>query len=94
MKGERSMEESDPIKHLVRGIVIASEWNEEGLVLGVCIKTFNDDEYDIPSNEAKSRLMGFIGREVAVYGTVQSIGTRKCLTAFRISKPSKDASCK
>ena len=77
---------------LVSGLVIPSDWNDVGEVVGLCIKTFNEDEYHVSDDPAKISLMKFIGKEVAVYGCVKKVAQKKFLTVreFRQTKRLSD----
>ena len=69
---------------LIRGLVIPSEWNEAGKVIGVCIKTFDEDEYFLSDIEATMELLKLIQQEVLVKGMVKITNHKKYLTMCNI----------
>ncbi len=68
----------------VSGLLIPSEWNEAGEVVGLCIKTFNEDEYHLPYGTPGLSFMRLIGREVDVCGSVRTVARKKYLTVYEL----------
>lgn len=66
----------------ISGLVIPSEWNDAGDVVGLCIKTFTEDEYQVSGDTANISLMKFIGKEVVVSGCVKKVAQKKYLSVI------------
>lgn len=73
-------------KILVRGLVVPSKWDKDGKVVGVTIKTFDEDEYDVSDIRAIKELLAFLRTEVIVKGTVESNKGKKFLTICELHK--------
>ena len=67
-------------KVLIRGLVVPSEWNENGQAVGVTIKTFDEDEYVVSDIEAIKELLTFLRQKVVVNGVVKFNEDKKFLT--------------
>jgi hypothetical protein len=52
----------------IRGIVAASQWDEDGRPTGVTVLTRDELEFDIESNEVGAGLLAHLTREVVVCG--------------------------
>jgi hypothetical protein len=52
----------------IRGIVAASEWDEDGTPTGVTILTRDELEFDVESNDVGASLLQHLTREVVVCG--------------------------
>ena len=80
-----SMRKSSP-KVFIRGLAVPSNWNKDGQVLGVSIKTFDEDEYVVSDPEAIQELQAFLRKEVVLNGVVTFSGDKKILTVCRLKK--------
>lgn len=64
----------------IRGLVIPAEWDETGKVVAVSVAAFDDKKYLVAENQAAKDLLNFVEHEVAVIGTLQTVGSRVFLT--------------
>ena len=64
----------------VRGIVIPSEWDERGRVIGAALSTHKEEEYLIDHDSKGRKLMDYIQCEVEVSGIVRKNKKRKTIT--------------
>ena len=75
-----------PEKVSIRGLAIPSEWDKNGQVLGVTIKTFDEDEYVVADIEAIKELLTFLKKEVVVKGAVKFSEDKKFLYLCKLKK--------
>ena len=73
----------------IEGIIIPSDWDDNGKVIGLTIATSNEKEYPIAGDDQMAQLKPFLRQEVMIKGTlqdekgktylhVQNITQRKC----------------
>lgn len=62
----------------VYGLVVPTEWDEEGRPMIVSIASFNEKEYVI-DQKASDCLLNSLGKEVLISGVLQEIGKKKFL---------------
>ena len=67
-------------KSLITGLVVPRRWNAAGKVLGVSIKTFNEDEYFVAESKTTKKLLKFLRQKVEIDGIVKNRGLKKFLT--------------
>ena len=73
-------------KVLIRGLVVPSEWKQDGQVVKVTIKTFDEEEYVVSGTKAFKELLIFLRKEVAVKGIVKLNKGKKLLSMCKIIK--------
>ena len=55
----------------ITGIVVPEDWDENGNVIRVAIKTFDYQEYVVEYNKKGKELLAFVDNKVRVGGTVR-----------------------
>jgi len=71
-------------KVFIRGLIVPSEWNQDGQVVKVTVKTFDEDEYFINSKKESRKLLKFVRQEVELDAFVKKRGLKKFLTACEL----------
>ena len=67
-------------KRIITGLVVPIRWDAAGKVLGVSIKTFNEDEYFVAESGMAKKLFKFLRQKVEIDGIVKNRGAKKFLT--------------
>ncbi len=70
----------------ILGLVIPTDWDDEGGVTRVSIATFDEDEYLVQDDDVNNRLLELLGQEVAISGVVHKTDRKKSITQCSISK--------
>ena len=65
---------------LVRNLVIPSEWNKDGQLVVVTIKTFDEDEYFINDRKETQKMLKSLRQAVEIKGIVKIKNLNKFLT--------------
>lgn len=79
------VESQSPKPLTIHGLVVPSEWDDEGRPVTLSIATFSEEEYVIDKN-AGGRLLDSIGKEVVIRGVPQEKGKTKSLKNCSILK--------
>ena len=66
-------------KVTVKGIVLPSEWDENGTVMALKLFTHDEDEYQVEGNEMLRELLDYLREELLVTGYFQWEQNRKII---------------
>lgn len=66
-------------KVTVKGIVLPSEWDEKGTIVGLKLFTHDEDEYQVEGNEMLRELLDYLREELLVTGYFQGEQNRKII---------------
>ncbi|MBU1340470.1 MAG: hypothetical protein KKE44_13215 [Proteobacteria bacterium] len=71
---------------IINGLIIPSEWNENGKILSIAVLTFDEDKFFIANNAMAQTLMNFLRKPVTLSGNVTMNGNLKTIniTQFQI----------
>jgi len=56
----------------IEGILIPSDWDDDGKVIGLTIATADEREYRIADRDQVTRLTPFLRKRVLIKGTLQA----------------------
>ena len=73
-------------KVTAKGILLPSEWDENGAVIALTLFTFDEDEYGVERNETTRELLDVLRQELLVEGYFRWEQDRKIIriTEFRL----------
>jgi hypothetical protein len=69
----------------VTGVVVPTDWDEEGNVVGIAISSHDEIEYFVGKKGKGPELLPFIRKEVEVRGVVREEENRKVITIRKFS---------
>jgi len=71
---------------IINGIIIPSQWNENGEIQNIAIVTFDEDTFLIADNNHARTLMNSLRKTVTLSGKVSVKGIQKeiCISKFQI----------
>jgi hypothetical protein len=69
----------------IRGIVIPTEWDEQGNVAAVSIAAHNEEEYRVGMDDKGKELVVFLREQVEVSGFVREHQDKKIIKVERYS---------
>lgn len=77
---------SNDRKVTAKGILLPSEWDENGAVIALTLFTFDEDEYGVERNETTRELLDVLRQELLVEGYFRWEQDRKIIriTEFRL----------
>jgi hypothetical protein len=55
---------------LIEGVVIPANWDENGIIIGVSLHTFDEKEYRIQLNGLGQELLGLVHQKVEAIGKI------------------------
>jgi hypothetical protein len=67
-------QDADSAKVTLRGIVVPTEWGDDGEVQRVAIHTFDEGQYDVIADSVGRRLAGFLRDEVQALVRLEETG--------------------
>jgi len=75
---------------IVKGIIVPAEWNQEGIITGIAVATYDEKTVFIEDNRFARKLLGFLRKPVILSGTVSDHGAKKTIviTEFQIHEKS------
>ncbi|MGA1867334.1 MAG: hypothetical protein ACMUJM_02190 [bacterium] len=63
---------TEPMPVTLTGIIIVVDWDENNNIVDIALATAYEQDYRINNTHKKTELLGLIGREVKVIGTVKA----------------------
>ena len=66
--------QTQPEIKTIRGIVIPTDWHDDGHARSVAIATYHEQKYVVAENAACRRLLPFVNERVVVSGVVREEG--------------------
>ena len=70
---------------MVTGVVIPTDWDDEGNVIGVAISSHDETEYFVEKKGKGTDLLPLISKEVEVRGVVREEENRKVIIVRKFS---------
>ena len=67
----------------IKGIVVASEWDESGNVMALALLTYDEDEYGIQGKYWEQKLKNFLHEPVEVHGSLLKRNGKKMILIKR-----------
>lgn len=64
-------------KKTVKGLIIPAAWDDNGLVTGLKILGYDEDQFEIADNPAGKQLMDHIREKATVTGKISEAGLTK-----------------
>ena len=69
----------------IRGLVIPTDWDEQGNVASVAIATPNEEEYSVGMDDKGKELIAFLREKVEVSGIVREEEDKKVVKVEKFS---------
>jgi hypothetical protein len=70
---------SKTVKVNAKGILLPSEWDENGAIIALSLFTHDEDEYRVESNEMSMKLQDYLREELLVEGVLRWEQGRKII---------------
>jgi len=52
----------------LKGLIVPSQWDNNGKITGIAVSCFDEEEYQILMDEIGRGLMGFLHKQVEIFG--------------------------
>lgn len=78
---------------VMEGLIIPSEWDSNGKILGISLSTFDEDVFPIMQNAVGKELLNHIREEVEVMGALKKIDDEQIIEVKEYSTRKRRKSC-
>lgn len=69
----------------IKGIIIPTNWDAKGNVIGMAIATHKEEEYFIEDDGKAAQLISYLQQEVKITGVLKNRGDKKFIKVMELS---------